>query len=94
MAMSETEKKKDLFDKMVDLWWGKLVLAGILAGLTVFLYRDFAKLESGEVESMKVWAPIALLYNIAGMWGGLSIFIILSILLVFWGVKQKISGKE
>ncbi len=31
-------------------------------------WQDFAQLESGELKSMKIWAPLAWIYNLGGTW--------------------------
>jgi hypothetical protein len=38
------------------------------AWLTWHLHGEFAALESGAVKSIRVWAPIAWVYNIGGIW--------------------------
>jgi len=65
-----------------------------MAGATWFMHSEFTKLESGEIDSMEVWAPIAALYNLAGMWGGLSVFILFGGVSAAWGIKQLVSGNE
>lgn len=88
------EKRQDLFDRMINVWWGKMVFAAGMVAATWFMHREFTRLESGEVASMEVWAPVAALYRIAGLWGGLAIFIVLAVVFAVWGIKQLISGRE
>ena len=50
--------------------------------LAAWVAYDLSQLESGQLESVRIWAPIALLYEYCGYWfaimciPGLSIFII------------------
>ena len=85
---------RDLFDKVVDLWWGKLVVGAVIAGFTFWLSKDLSRLHKGEVESVEVWLPIAFLYKVGGYWGALSIGINLTLVFIGWGIKQLISGEE
>lgn len=36
--------------------------------LSIIICHDLNSLEAGEVESVRVWAPVAFLYNNAGYW--------------------------
>jgi len=50
-------------------------LAAVLPciAMEVWLHFDLRALESGEVESIYVWEPIAWLYEVAGYWGAMSV---------------------
>ena len=49
-----------------------LAFACLFIWVTWNLYGEFEGLEAGTVKSMKVWAPIAWLYNLGGIWSSLA----------------------
>ena len=57
-------------------------------GLSAWVYSDLSALESGEVESVILWAPIAMAYDFLGFWGAVSILPVLVVFLIFLDVKR------
>ena len=49
-------------------WQSFVILPAIFVGLTIVTVQDLNRLESGEVESVRVFAPLALSYNLLGYW--------------------------
>lgn len=81
------EKKAKSSD---DKWYktiGYGLLCIVLAG---FLYYQLMQLEAGTVASVRVWWPVAMLYNTLGFWGAISCPSILAVFLLGLGVKQLI----
>ena len=88
------QEHKGFLDTIVDSWWGK-ILVGVVTGFSTYsLYCKLSALESGQVQSTTVWAPIAWLYKIGGMWPPVVIGFLFSLLLVVWGIKQVVSNRE
>lgn len=54
-------------------WTAFLVVLLCSTVMEVWLHFDLGALESGEVESIQVWSPIGLLYEVAGYWGAMSV---------------------
>lgn len=55
-------------------WWrAAVVVTVILAGLEFMVYRSLAPLERGEPQGMAVWAPIAMVYELAGFNAAMSV---------------------
>jgi hypothetical protein len=48
------------------LFWIALGLAMVWAAWAT--WGEFAQLESGQLRSMKIWAPLAWIYNLGGLW--------------------------
>lgn len=46
----------------------------IMLPLTAWVAYDMERLSSGEVEQVRVWAPVALLYDLFGYWGAVLVF--------------------
>jgi hypothetical protein len=66
-------------------WWGMaIVITVILAGLEFLVYRSLAPLERGEPQGMAVWAPIAMVYELAGFQAAMSV------IPVMWGCLASI----
>lgn len=77
--------------KSSDDKWYKTMGYGILCILLAgFLYYQLMQLETGTVASVRVWWPVALLYNTVGFWGAISCPGILAVLFLGLGVKQLI----
>jgi len=55
-------------EKRTFSWFDDLVGAAICLGAGAWVYMDLLSLERGEVESVKVWAPLAFLYNHFGFY--------------------------
>lgn len=91
---TSTVEEEDSFDKMLKTWWGKIVFSLLMAALAFWLYSDLSALESGAVDSIRINRIIGLLYSSLGMWGALSIPIVLGLGSFGWGVKQLVSDKE
>ena len=71
--------------------WYKTIGYGVLCILlTGFIYYQLMQLETGTVSSVRVWWPVALLYNTVGFWGAISCPGILAVLFLGLGVKQLI----
>ena len=49
-----------------NLFWFGLGLVMLWAAW--HLYGEFRELESGQLQKMKIWAPIAWVYNLGGAW--------------------------
>lgn len=72
----------------LDSWKGKLLWSLLAAGLAVWVYHDLAAVDSGAVESVSVWWPVALLYEHVGFWPAVLLLPIASFLSLVLGVKQ------
>jgi hypothetical protein len=49
-------------------WHSFILLPTIFVGLTIVTVQDLNRLESGEAESVRVFAPLALSYKLLGYW--------------------------
>lgn len=81
-----TKKAKESDDK-----WYKTMGLGILCILLAgYLYYELSQLEAGIVSSVRVWWPVAIMYNTLGFWGAISCPGILALLFLGVGAKQLI----
>lgn len=94
MMPEDGGQKKDLFDKAMEIWWGKCVLGIAFAVFAAWLYVELSKLDSGEKESMTVIKFISFLYDIGGKWPPVVVFGLVGVGIFAWGVKQLLSGRE
>ena len=52
------------------LFW---IAVGLLLGwATWHVWGQFAQLESGKVASVRIWAPLAWIYNLGGIWSPIA----------------------
>ena len=60
--------------KSNDASFAKIAFGAICAfGLGIWVFYDLSRLESGAIESTRVWAPIAMLYESLGFWPAVSV---------------------
>lgn len=52
------------------LFW--LAVGLLLFWATWHLWNQFAQLESGKLASVRIWAPLAWIYNLGGMWSPIA----------------------
>lgn len=74
--------------------WVKLAIGVGLLFMAYTTYLDFAKLESGEIQSPPSGTVTRSLYDIGGKWLAASWHAVAGIILLGWGVRQIKSGKE
>jgi hypothetical protein len=58
------ERRKEILDTA----WGKMVWALPTAGLAWWVYTDLRALETGAEAGVRVWWPVAVLYERVGYW--------------------------
>jgi hypothetical protein len=76
--------------KSEDKWY-KTIGQGLLLLIGTLVLAYFLKgLETGTVDSFRIWWPIAVLYNSFGFWGGVACPGIISLLVLGLGIKQLI----
>jgi hypothetical protein len=72
--MDDTTPKHEEQAVSWSQWWRMAaVMTVILAGLEFLVYRSLAPLERGEPQAMAVWAPIAMVYELAGFCAAMSV---------------------
>lgn len=80
-------KKKKSGDKWYHhIGWGTLCLV-----FAILVAYQLNKLELGEVSSVRIWWPVAILYRTLGFWGAISCPSIIALLLFGWGIKELIA---
>jgi hypothetical protein len=64
--------------------------------LSIWIYYDLNELETGNVETVRLWAPIAFLYENGGYWLAILTTPILGIIcwFAFWKIIKKTSESE
>ena len=53
-----------------SLFWIAVGLALVWAAWLT--WEEFSQLESGQLRSMKIWAPLAWIYNLGGLWSAIA----------------------
>jgi hypothetical protein len=71
-------------------FYKKMIFIGIPAfiGLSLWTYFDLNNLESGNVESVRLWEPISLLYEFGGFWIAVLATPLLGIVSVFLLIRK------
>jgi hypothetical protein len=74
----------------------KLIFIGgpILLFLSIWIIHDLNRLESGEVESVTIWSPIASFYEFLGYWPAVLMVPALGIFVVLANVKKIVDLKN
>ncbi|HEY1083670.1 MAG TPA: hypothetical protein VGE29_15525 [Prosthecobacter sp.] len=73
---------QSLEEKMQKLWGALAVLPVVLAALAAWVIYELRKLASGEVNSVTLWAPVSMMYELFGLWGGLAFIPLLCLFFV------------
>jgi hypothetical protein len=60
----------------------------IFAALTAIIVSDLCNLESGEVNSVRLWAPVAMIYDHLGFWPAVLIVPVGGIVLIGAGLRK------
>jgi hypothetical protein len=61
--------------------------------LSIWIYLDLNSLESGEVDSVRLWEPVAFLYNIGGYWAAILTVPVLGIIVLGTMLKKIVDLK-
>lgn len=71
-------------------YYQKIILAGAVAfpALSLLTWSDLNDLESGTVESVRLWAPFAFLYNIGGYWTAVLAAPVLGVVVIGLLIKK------
>jgi hypothetical protein len=75
-------------------WWGKLLAGLALIVMTFIEYSRLGKLETGEIDSLRVTNIEYWLYNHGGKMTICGVFLFFGIGLTLWGIKQLQTGSE
>lgn len=87
-AATTAEKKAN---KSGDKWYQTVAFGFLCIGFAVLVYLQLTRLELGEIASVRVWWPVAVLYRTLGFWGAVSCPAILALLFLGLGIKQLIA---
>lgn len=84
---SVTDEKEKSGEK-----WYQTIGVGILSIVFgVLVYMQLSRLEAGDINSVRIWWPVAVLYNIFGFWGAVSCPGVLALFFFGLGIKQLIT---
>ena len=72
-----------MWDKLVDCWWGQILIGVFLFAIAAFMYWYISDLEATG-RSGRAPCFIAIVYHIAGKWG--SVLLIVGMGVIFAGV--------
>lgn len=77
-------------------FYKRMLLLGIPAFiiLSIWIYFDLSKLENGTVQSVSLWEPISMLYNLGGYWPAVLGTPLLGLLTVALLIKKLIELKN
>lgn len=90
-AASESQPKQDNWYSTKDEndRWYKTLAYGIgLICVAVYFYYQFTLMESGGVNSVRVWWPMAFLYGFFGKWVAASLPALGGMILTYIGIRQ------
>jgi hypothetical protein len=56
--------------------------------LSVWIWYDISALEAGEVDSISLYFPISLGYELGGFWGGVLTLPVIMVIVIVFGLKR------
>jgi hypothetical protein len=84
VATAAAKKEK----KSTDKWYMNVIYGVVCIALMAFVFIQLNQLETGEVASVRIWWPVAAMYNLLGFWGAVACPGLLSFLFFGLGIKQ------
>ena len=88
------QPKPDAWDRVIRPWWAKLIIGIIMILLAVSTYNDFAKLESGERDSLLVGRSTRILYDLGGKPLATGVPAAVGLGFIAWGTVQLARGNK
>lgn len=70
-------------------WVDDMVYAAICFGAGAWIYTELLSLQNGEVQSIKLWAPLAFLYNHLGFYPAVLVLPLLGVCMVISALRKK-----
>jgi hypothetical protein len=69
-------------------WWFKCLVGAVFLWVSFITWQDLSDLERGRAQTVQVWAPLAMLYRVAGLWPSVLILALPGAAFVAWGLWQ------
>lgn len=69
-------------------WYVHIIFGVVFIGFMIIIFNALYDLEQGTTDSLEIWWPIALAYNILGLWGAVAIPALLALLSFVVGIKK------
>jgi hypothetical protein len=77
----------DLFNSLLEKWWGQLLVGLSLFSMSVFVYRYLSNLEDSGQNGSIHWL-LALTYAVAGKWGSTLILAVPGVVSIGVGIRN------
>ena len=76
-----------------DLAVGQMLFGALMmAGVGVWVFFQLSKLETGDANVVRVWAPVAAAYNLVGFWPAVCILPTLAAYMGFLAAKRALES--
>lgn len=85
-----SEERQGVFDKVFEVWWGKVFIGAVVILFGLFEFRNLSQLESGEKDSLLVSRRTKVIYDLGGKWGIVGVTGVLGAGFVGWGAVQAV----
>ena len=78
-----------MWDKLLDCWWGQILIGLFFFVCAGFIYWYITGLETTGGQARVYWL-VAIIYNIAGKWGSVLLFVVPGAFVAGVGVRNLI----
>ena len=78
-----------IWNTLLDCWWGQILVGIFFFAIAGFLYWYIADLEATG-RSGRAPCMVAIVYNIAGKWGSVLVFVIPALFVTGVGIRNLI----
>jgi len=80
-----------MWDKLLNCWWGQILVGLFFLACAAFFYWRVTSLEATGGIMLMHWT-MAIIYNIAGKWGGVLLFVIPGLFVIGVGIRNLLVG--
>jgi hypothetical protein len=94
VSPAQSMDNKGKTKKSDDKWYHHIGWGALFIAFAVLVAIQLSSLESGEVSSVRIWWPVAILYQTLGFWGAISCPSIIALLLFGWGIKELVAEES
>ncbi len=83
-----------LFDRLIDRWWGKVLCGCFFFAICGLMYYNFSQVENGDRDAIVGPQIIVGAYKLFGKWPPIAVFALLGLGSAMWGFVHLLRGRE
>ena len=93
-SKKQPKEKQDFLDKLLSVWWGKVLSGILILAFDAWMFSTFSKLDSGEIESARVNRLLGALYSAGGKWAPTLLLGAIAVAIIVFGIAQLVTKSK